>query len=262
MTMQMLLARRRMMMQAATPSDTYLTFTANTAGSTIAMVTFGSAPSVSLEYSTDGGVTWQTFTVGSTTVTLANVGDKVKMRGNNNNLGIGNAGHRFVMTGGVAASGDLTSLLNGVGGDVAVIANGFRNLFYLCSALTSAPNLPSTSVAARGYLNLFRDCTGLVSSPYLLAASQATDAYNDMFNGCTGITSHHVATLPASTNVYNNNTACASFRIDAITPPTIASSTITGLKSGCVIYVPAASVEAYKAAPYWSARAAYIQAIP
>ena len=50
--------------------------------------------------------------------------------------------------------------------------------------------------------------------------------------------------------------------IHAETPPTIANSTITGLKADCIIYVPAASVDAYKAKQYWSARAAYIQAIP
>ena len=37
------------------------------------------APTVSLEYSTDGN-TWSPFVVGTTTVTLANIGDKMYMR--------------------------------------------------------------------------------------------------------------------------------------------------------------------------------------
>jgi hypothetical protein len=50
--------------------------------------------------------------------------------------------------------------------------------------------------------------------------------------------------------------------IHADTPPTIADDTFTALKADCIIYVPAASVDAYKAKQYWSARASYIQAMP
>ena len=57
----------------------WLCFTAEEANSTVAMKANGSAPSVSLEYSTDGN-TWSPFVVGSTTVTLANIGDKMYMR--------------------------------------------------------------------------------------------------------------------------------------------------------------------------------------
>jgi hypothetical protein len=82
-----------------------------------------------------------------------------------------------------------------------------------------------------------------------------------MFDGCTGITSHDVATLNNSESIFGNNSSCTSFTIHAETPPMIGSNTITGLKNDCVIYVPAASVDAYKAAQYWSERADYIQAI-
>lgn len=63
----------------ATEAET-LTFTAAQAGSTIAMNAVGTAPSISLEYSTDNGTTWNDFTVGSTTITLSNVGDKANIR--------------------------------------------------------------------------------------------------------------------------------------------------------------------------------------
>ena len=64
--------------EPATPN--WLCFTADEANSTVAMKAKGSsAPSVSLEYSTDGN-TWSPFVVGSTTVTLANIGDKMYMR--------------------------------------------------------------------------------------------------------------------------------------------------------------------------------------
>lgn len=44
------------------------------------------------------------------------------------------------------------------------------------------------------------------------------------------------------------------------TPPTITSSTISKLT--CPIYVPRGSVDAYKSATYWSAKASLISAIP
>lgn len=46
------------------------------------------------------------------------------------------------------------------------------------------------------------------------------------------------------------------------TPPTIYANTFKLIPADCAIFVPAASVDAYKAAQYWSDRAAYIQAIP
>ena len=56
----------------------YLCFTANTAGSTIALNKNGSPTSVTLETSTNGS-TWSTYTFGST-ITLSNIGDKVYWR--------------------------------------------------------------------------------------------------------------------------------------------------------------------------------------
>ncbi len=56
-----------------------LCFTAKEANSTVAMTAEAGAPAVILEYSTNAN-DWSPFTVGSTTVTLADVGDKVWMR--------------------------------------------------------------------------------------------------------------------------------------------------------------------------------------
>ncbi len=60
------------------------TFIALEDNSTVKMMSSG-GPSVSLEYSTDNGTTWNTFTVSSTsvegtTVTLANIDDTVQFR--------------------------------------------------------------------------------------------------------------------------------------------------------------------------------------
>ena len=74
-----------------------------------------SAPTVSLEYSTDGN-TWSSFVVGTTTVNLANIGDKVYIRATSaGNVRIGTDVwnyNKFVMTGKIAASGNVDTLLN------------------------------------------------------------------------------------------------------------------------------------------------------
>lgn len=99
--------------------DPRLAFTAEEANSTVAMTTVGSAPSVSLEYSTNG-TTWQDFIVGTTTITLANVGDKMWLRAkttNDRTSSAGTAYNLFTLTGKVAASGSILYLLDKDGGD-------------------------------------------------------------------------------------------------------------------------------------------------
>ena len=68
-----------------------LCFTAEEANSTVAMKANRLAPAVSLEYSTDGN-TWSSFEVGTTTVALANIGDKMYMRATSSgNTGMGSS---------------------------------------------------------------------------------------------------------------------------------------------------------------------------
>ena len=83
----------------------YLCFTANTAGSTIQLHKTGS-DLVSLKYSLDN-VNWNDYTIESV-ITLANTGDKVYFKGNNTRM----YGHKFVMTGSIAASGNVMSLID------------------------------------------------------------------------------------------------------------------------------------------------------
>ena len=97
------------------PTANWLCFTAEEAGSTVAMAAKGEAPAVSLEYSTDGN-TWSPFVVGTTTVTLSKIGDKMYMRAaNSGNTGMGTSisnYNYFVMTGKIAASGNVDTLLD------------------------------------------------------------------------------------------------------------------------------------------------------
>ena len=71
-------------------------------------------------------------------------------------------------------------------------------------------------------------------------------------NGISGIGSYAFAGCSSLTTI-----VC-----QATSPPTIYSTTFNSVPATCAIYVPAAGVNAYKSASYWSSRAAYIQAIP
>ena len=96
-----------------------LCFTAKEAGSTIKMVKRSSAPTVYLETSPTGEEgSWSDFIVGSTTITLENVGDKVYFRAKQDNQQFaidGNKYNKFVMTGKIAASGNINTLLKADG---------------------------------------------------------------------------------------------------------------------------------------------------
>lgn len=168
-----------------------LTFTATQANSTVAMTAVGSAPSVSLEYTTDGS-TWNDFIVGTTTVTLANVGDKMAVRAKTTNSGMAirwDKYNMFVMTGKIAASNSIMYLLKN-NGDLDTIGSSdcFNSLFFGCTSLTQAPELPATTLGTRCYQYMFDGCTSLVNPPSELPALSVTLAgYGDMFAG-TSIT--------------------------------------------------------------------------
>ena len=169
-----------------------LTFTAEEANSTVAMTARGSAPSVSLEYSTDDGTTWQDFIVGTTTVTLPNVGDKMFLRAKTTNSTFAtgeNVCNAFVITGKVAASGSIMYLLKN-DGDLDTISSNycFHRLFAECSSLTTAPELPATALAAYCYHYMFDRCTSLTQAPELPATTLANRCYEYMFRDCTSLT--------------------------------------------------------------------------
>jgi hypothetical protein len=181
-----------------------LCFTAEEAGSTISMTANRSAPSVNIMYRLGERGTWTRFNVGSTTVTLQNVGDKAYfVSGGTGNQrmasGTGNFNY-FVMTGRIAASGNVNSLLSANYESIVSLAGRdycFYYLFYNCSALTSAPSLPATTIESWCYSNMFMNCTSLTAAPALPAESAAERCYYYMFYGCNALVS--APALPAMT---------------------------------------------------------------
>ena len=181
----------------------WLCFTAEEVNSTVALSAVGSAPTVSLECSTDGS-TWSPFVVGTTTVTLAKIGDRVYVRATSaGNTGMATSDsnyNKFVMTGKIAASGNVETLLDQNGS--ATLANYcYDYLFYLCSSLTTAPELPATTLANNCYRNMFNGCSSLTTAPILPATTLNEGCYQNMFQSCSSLTS--APALPATTLAYN-----------------------------------------------------------
>lgn len=177
--------------------DHYLTFIAEEPNSTVQMnkVISAATLNVNLQYSTDDGETWTNYTFtnyyngrySGITITLSKVGDSVKFRGNNNKLNVdGRNYHMFKMTGKVSAKGDVTSLLNGSGGNVTLPSFAFYNMFNGCTSLITAPELPSTTLAEYCYYMMFR-LTSLTKAPELPATTLATSCYYNLFNGCNNL---------------------------------------------------------------------------
>lgn len=177
----------------------YLCFTANVPDSTIGIYNINNSPV--LYYSSDC-IYWTRWDYSD--ITLRNAGDKVYFYGYNpngvNKTQLEDKYSRFTMTGSISASGDLTTLINQAGGvdDLSGI-DGFSYLFRYCSALTTPPELPSTTLGDSCYSGLFGDCTSLTTAPELPATTLATGCYSYMFSGCTSLTTAPV--LPAATLV-------------------------------------------------------------
>ena len=90
----------------------------------------------------------------------------------------------------VACTGDIRTLLDWKNYSTVETQNArFCNLFYECTALTSAPDLPATTLAYNCYYSMFSGCKSLTSAPKLPATTLALGCYSSMFYGCTSLTS-------------------------------------------------------------------------
>lgn len=184
----------------ATPVELpYLCFTANTAWSTVQLTKTWSPTVVTLETSTDWN-TWTTYTIWDT-ITLSNIGDKVYWRNTSDtdtwfSTGTSNL-YQFVMSGSVAWSGDVNYLLNKNSTTTLSSAHCYRKLFYDCTALTSAPSLPATTLTSYCYASMFSWCTALETITPLPATTLAIYCYQYMFRWCTALI--EIPSLPATT---------------------------------------------------------------
>ncbi len=60
-------------------------------------------------------------------------------------------------------------------------------MFQGCTALTTAPELPATTLGTACYLSMFDSCTSLTTAPELPATTLVNFCYQNMFDGCTSL---------------------------------------------------------------------------
>jgi hypothetical protein len=109
--------------------------------------------------------------------------------------------YRFILTGSdVRCEGSIETLLDydtvQIGGHPTMSSYAYYGLFYGCTSLTTAPDLPATKLATSCYQYMFHGCTSLTTAPELPATTLADYCYSYMFYGCKSLTT--APELPAT----------------------------------------------------------------
>ena len=154
-----------------------------------------------LEYSTDTS-TWSTWDG----TEISSSGNKLYLRGTGNTVITGNSSnYRFVFTGTsalkIACEGNIENLLYyetvSAGSHPTMADYCYYYMFEGCASLTTAPELPATTLTENCYGGMFSSCTSLTTAPALPATTLAEYCYQNMFYGCTSLTT--APALPATT---------------------------------------------------------------
>lgn len=181
---------REVTIKSETP---YVTFTAN-ASQTLTM----SKAVETLEYSVNGG-DWSEL--GTSTITFGGNNGNLRLRGKNlNGTASSSSDYSQIIFGNenpVTCTGDIRTLLDYENYNTSETGNAkFFRLFWNCSCLTSAPQLPATILADKCYSYMFSNCS-LTEAPELPATTLTEDCYLYMFENCSSLT--EAPLLPATT---------------------------------------------------------------
>ena len=187
--------------------------------------------------------TWTTWDGTTTLTAVENDGEHVLyLRGTWNTVITGNSNnYKWVLTGSdIACIGNIENLLDystvKLGALHAMADYCYSSMFYGCTSLTKAPDLPATTLAKNCYSSMFYGCTGLTQAPALPATTLAEGCYFGMFTGCTSLT--QAPALPATRLVSNCYTGmfagCTSLtQAPALPATTLASSCYSYMFKGC-----------------------------
>lgn len=185
----------------------YVTFTAEQP-QTFKMITEGNYKISDLQYSVNFG-DWKDV-VADTEVDFGGKIGGLRLRGKNR---YGTAPEAFIYSTisftdpdvEVACTGDIRTLLDWENYKTVNTQDAcFIYLFDGCKVLTSAPDLPGTTLAENCYYFMFQNCTSLKVAPALPATQLANNCYCGMFYGCTSLET--APELPATnlpSNCYN-----------------------------------------------------------
>lgn len=119
----------------------------------------------------------------------------------------------------------------------------YTYMFYGCTSLANAPELSATSLAVLCYAGMFYGCTNLDAAPALPATTLANNCYTQMFYRCTSLTI--APGLPATTlanNCYDSmfNRCTSLIQPPALPATTLASNCYLSMFQGCtsITYAP------------------------
>ena len=176
----------------------YLTFTAEGA-QTFKMKEYYGYTISGLQYSVNEGE-WKNV-VADEEVNFGGTNSTLRLRGTNIN-GTASAPSKYSTIAftdpyvNVSCTGDIRTLLDyRIYKTVDTKNARFCNLFNNCTALTSAPDLPTTTLASSCYGAMFFGCANLVNAPALPAETLADECYSAMFFGCKNLV--NAPALPA-----------------------------------------------------------------
>ena len=145
-----------------------------------------------LQYSVNNGK-WENVVVDKE-VTFGGTNGDLRLRGTNHNGTASNGFQYSTITFTdsnvkVACTGNILTLLDWRNYNIVETNNArFCYLFKDCAVLTSAPELPATTLADFCYDGMFSGCTSLTAAPKLPATTLADYCYRYMFFGCTSLT--------------------------------------------------------------------------
>ncbi len=228
-----------------TGSYPYVTFTAN-GKQTFKMKTNGGYAISDLQYSVNEGE-WKKV-VANEDVPFGGDKGNLRLRGTNNPNGTStgfnespnNLDYSYIQFGTnaeVACTGDIRTLLDYKTYKTVDTSNArFCKLFWNCTALTSAPDLPATTLAEYCYYSMFNSCSSLKVAPALPATTLAANCYENMFIYCSNL--QEAPELPATnlTNscYYSMFERCSSLKkAPALPAQTLESVCYTSMFNGC-----------------------------
>ena len=180
-------------------SSEALCFTSIYDNQTIKLTKEGNPDSINLQTSTDGK-SWTPYNI-EDVITVPNAGGKVYFAaiGSNYTLATSpNDCYKFITTSkfeesGFEASGNVNSLLEEDPNIARTMSLEGRNFCYAYlfsgTSLTTAPELPATTLAYGCYAFMFYNCPYLTQAPVLPAYDLADFCYYYMFENCTSLTS-------------------------------------------------------------------------
>ena len=179
----------------------YLTFTADQPQTFKVSTNKSYTLDESIQYSLNGGV-WTKLDVG-TEITFGGDNGALRLRGKSSGgTASSNSKYAFISFGDskvkVTCSGDIRTLVDYDNYVTVSTANArFCYLFRDCASLTTAPELPATTLDSYCYYGMFYKCAGLTTAPELPATTLAPYCYQNMFLYCAGLTT--APKLPATT---------------------------------------------------------------